>query len=236
MLDVRDLHTYYGDSHILQGVSLTVQRGRIMTVLGRNGVGKTTLLHSIVCFVRPSKGKVLVDDEDVTGVPTHRIMRRGVALVPQGRRVFQSLSVAENLIIPFRCPSDGSDRATHWPLEKVYDTFPVLRARQHQRAGSLSGGEQQMLAMGRALVSGPRVLLLDEPSEGLAPMIVNQISEVIADLARHGMAVLLVEQNFNMALRLAHRILVMSRGRIVHESSPEELEHNHEIKTRYLGM
>lgn len=236
MLDVKDLHTYYGDSHILHGVSLAVQRGRIMTVLGRNGVGKTTLLHSIVSFVRPSKGKVLVGDEDVTGAPTHRIMRRGVTLVPQGRRIFRSLSVAENLIIPFRCSSDEDDRPTHWDLDKVYDTFPVLRARQHQRAGNLSGGEQQMLAMGRALVSGPRVLLLDEPSEGLAPMIVNQISEVVADLAKQGMAVLLVEQNFNMALKLAHRIFVMSRGRIVYESSPEELEHNHEIKARFLGM
>ncbi len=236
MLEVKDLHTYYGDSHILHGVSLSVQQGRIMTVLGRNGVGKTTLMHSIVSFVKPSKGQVLVGDTDVTGAATHRIMRHGVTLVPQGRRVFRSLTVAENLTIPFRCAGTGEEPAKPWELEKVYQTFPSLRARQNQRAGNLSGGEQQMLAMGRALVSGPKVLLLDEPSEGLAPLIVNLISEVVADLAKQKMAVMLVEQNFNMALRLAHRIFVMSRGQIVYESSPEELAQNQEIKARFLGM
>lgn len=236
MLEVKGLHTYYGDSHILQGVSIDVQQGRVMTVLGRNGVGKTTLLHSIVAFVKPSQGRILLDDEEITGMPTHRIMRHGVTLVPQGRRVFRSLSVTENLTIPFRCSNVKKDSAQPWDIEKVYDTFPALRARQHQRAGNLSGGEQQMLAMGRALVSGPRALLLDEPSEGLAPLIVQQIAGVVADLARQAMAILLVEQNFNMALSLADRIFVMSRGQIVFESSSQELAHNSEIKARYLGM
>ncbi|MFH1112441.1 MAG: ABC transporter ATP-binding protein [Pseudomonadota bacterium] len=235
MLEVKDVHTYYGDSHILHGVTLTLQRGHVWAVLGRNGVGKTTLMHSITAFVKPSRGKILVEGEDVTGLPTHRIMRKGVALVPQGRRVFKSLSVAENLTIPFRCAQEEG-QAEPWTIENVYETFPSLRAREHNRAGNLSGGEQQMLAMGRALVSGPKVLLLDEPSEGLAPIIVQQIEGVIARLAKQGLAILLVEQNFNMALRLAGRILVMSRGQIVHESAPEDLADNKEIKARFLGM
>ncbi len=236
MLKLVDVNTYYGDSHILQGVSLSVKRGHVVTVLGRNGVGKTTLLHSVVSFAKPSKGRILINDEDVTNLTTHQIMRKGLTLVPQGRRVFQSLTVAENLTIPFRCPPQEGGPNQAWEIEKIYDTFPTLRARRHQRAGNLSGGEQQMLAMGRALVSGPRILLLDEPSEGLAPVIVQQISEVIAQLAKQRIAVLLVEQNFNMALKLATRIFVMSRGRIVHESSPEDLAHNQEIKARFLGM
>ena len=236
MLKLVDVNTYYGDSHILQGVSLSVERGQVVTVLGRNGVGKTTLLHSVVSFVKPRTGRVLIDNEDITNLTTHQIMRKGLTLVPQGRRVFKSLSVAENLTIPFKCPPEDGGFNQAWEIEKVYDTFPILRARRHQRAGNLSGGEQQMLAMGRALVSGPKILLLDEPSEGLAPVIVQQISEVIAQLAKHRVAVLLVEQNFNMALKLASRIFVMSRCRIVHESSPEELVNNQEVKARFLGM
>ena len=236
MLEVADLHTHYGYSHILQGVSLKVNRGQIMAVLGRNGVGKTTLVHSIVSFVKPSRGEILLNGEDIAGRPTHQIMRRGIAFVPQGRRVFRSLSVTENLTIPFRCRAPKESQSKAWEIDKVFQTFPTLRARRDQRAGNLSGGEQQMLAMGRALVSGPQVLLLDEPSEGLAPLIVEEIARVIADLAQQGMSVLLVEQNFNIALRLAHTVYVMSRGKIVHESLPQDLAQNEEIKARYLGM
>ena len=235
MLEVSSLHTHYGYSHILQGISLTVEPGKVLAVLGRNGVGKTTLVHSIVSFVKPSEGRIRLNGSDITGQSTHQIIRRGLALVPQGRRVFRSLTVTENLSIPFRCHSEGGT-LTPWNIENVFETFPTLRARREQRAATLSGGEQQMLAMARALVTGPRVLLLDEPSEGLAPMIVKQISDVIADLAVKGMAVLLVEQNFNMAMRTAHRVLVMSRGQIVHQSIPEELAQNQDVKTRYLGM
>jgi branched-chain amino acid transport system ATP-binding protein len=236
MLEVTDLKAHYGFSYILQGVSLNVSRGSVITVLGRNGVGKTTLVHSIVSFVKPSGGAIRLDGKEITGLPTHLIMRRGVALVPQGRRVFRSLSVTENLAIPFRCSFKTEGATQPWATEQVLEVFPALRARKDQRAGNLSGGEQQMLAMGRALVSGPKLLLLDEPSEGLAPMIVVQIAEVISGLAEEGMAVLLVEQNFTMALRLADKIYVMSRGSIVHESSPDELAGNEEIKARYLGM
>jgi branched-chain amino acid transport system ATP-binding protein len=199
-------------------------------------VGKTTLVHSIVSFVRPSGGVIRLDGKEITGLSTHEIMRQGVALVPQGRRVFRSLSVTENLAIPFRCSFKTETTIRPWAMDQILEVFPALRARRDQRAGNLSGGEQQMLAVGRALVSGPKLLLLDEPSEGLAPMIVVQIAEVISGLAEQGMAVLLVEQNFNMALRLGEKIYVMSRGKIVHESSPEELAGNEEIKARYLGM
>lgn len=236
MLEVADLNTYYGYSHILHGVSLKLPKGEVVALLGRNGVGKTTLVHSIVSFVTPTNGKILLNGQDITGYPTHEIVRRGIALVPQGRRVFRSLTVTENLTIPFRCSHGEDSRIEPWKVETVFETFPTLRARRDQRAGNLSGGEQQMLAMGRALVRGPQVLLLDEPSEGLAPMIVEEISRVIGQLAMMGMSVLLVEQNFRMALNLAHNIFVMSRGQIVHESSPESLDNNEEIKSRYLGM
>jgi branched-chain amino acid transport system ATP-binding protein len=236
MLEVVDLKAHYGFSYILQGISLSVSRGSIITVLGRNGVGKTTLVHTIVSFVKPTGGTIRLDGKEITALATHQIMRRGVALVPQGRRVFRSLSVAENLAIPFRCSFKTENTIQPWAIDQVLQVFPALRARRDQRAGNLSGGEQQMLALGRALVSGPKLLLLDEPSEGLAPMIVEQIAEVISGLAVKGLAVLLVEQNFNMALRLADTIYVMSRGKIVHESSPAELSGNEEIKARYLGM
>jgi branched-chain amino acid transport system ATP-binding protein len=234
MLEVTDLNTYYGYSHILHGVSLTVNRGEVLAVLGRNGVGKTTLVHSIVAFAKPATGRIKLNSEEITGLPTHQIVRKGLALVPQGRRVFRSLSVTENLSIPFPCQT--KTRNNSWDLEKTFQVFPTLRARRDQRAGNLSGGEQQMLAMARALVSGPDVLLLDEPSEGLAPLIVKGISEVIQELAVSGMAILLVEQNFNMALKTAHSVLVMSRGQIVHQSTPQDLAANHDVKARYLGM
>lgn len=234
MLEVTDLQTYYGHSHILHGVSLTVSQGKILAVLGRNGVGKTTLVHSIVSFTKPAGGKIRFKGDEITGLPTHQIIRRGIALVPQGRRVFRSLTVTENLTIPFRCSGEGA--LTAWDVEKTFEVFPTLKARRDQRAGNLSGGEQQMLAMARALASGPQLLLLDEPSEGLAPLIVKGISQVITDLATQGMAILLIEQNFNMALRTADRVLVMSRGQIVHDSSPQDLAVNQDIKARYLGM
>jgi branched-chain amino acid transport system ATP-binding protein len=234
MLEVTGLNTYYGYSHILHGVSLILKPGEVLAVLGRNGVGKTTLVHSIVAFARPSTGQIRLNSEDITGLPTHQIVRKGVTLVPQGRRVFRSLSVIENLTVPFPCQT--KTKRNCWDVEEAFRVFPTLRARRDQRAGNLSGGEQQMLAMARAIVSGPSVLLLDEPSEGLAPLIVKGISQVIQELAAGGMAILLVEQNFNMTMSTAHNVLVMSRGQIVHQSTPQDLAANHEVKARYLGM
>ena len=236
MLEIIDLHTYYGDSYILQGVSLQVPRGNIVAVLGRNGVGKTTLIHSIVKFVKPRGGRILLQGIDITDKSTHEIMRSGIALVPQGRRVFSSLSVFENLLVPFRCTYPDETAINPMPIDEVYSIFPILKTRQGQKASHLSGGEQQMLAMARALVSGPKVLLMDEPSEGLAPLIVRDISDVISRLRDEEMAIVLVEQNFKMAINLADNVYVMSRGAMVHESLPQELVGNEEIKARYLGM
>lgn len=236
MLQVADLHTYYGFSYILQGVSVEVPKGTVVTVLGRNGVGKTTLVHSVISFVRPRRGAILLEGREITGRPTHEIMRQGVALVPQGRRVFRSLSVMENLAVPFRCPESGGNELRQRVEEEIWGTFPILQQRRGQKAGNLSGGEQQMLAIARALVSGSKLLLMDEPSEGLAPLIVQEIARVVSQLRNQGKTILLIEQNFNMAMSVADNVYVMSRGTIVHESSCEDLRHNEEIKSRYLGM
>ncbi|MBI5586635.1 MAG: ABC transporter ATP-binding protein [Deltaproteobacteria bacterium] len=234
MLEVKEIHTHYGQSHILQGISLTVKPGQVLAVLGRNGVGKTTLVHSLVSFVKPTGGRIHFRGGDITGRPTHQIIRQGLTLVPQGRRVFRSLSVLENLTVPYRCLSPAPNKS--WDIGTAFQVFPHLEIRKNQRAGNLSGGEQQMLAMARALVSRPQMVLFDEPSEGLAPMVVKEISKVIKGLADQGLAVLLIEQNFNMALNTAHEVLVMSRGQIVHRSSPQDLAKNNDIKSRYLGM
>jgi branched-chain amino acid transport system ATP-binding protein len=236
MLEVKDLHSYYGDSHILQGVSLRVAKGSITAVLGRNGVGKTTLLHSIISFVKPRQGTIRLDGNEITAKPIHEIMRSGVALIPQERRIFRSLTVAENLAVPYRCTVSAGTTIKPWGEEEVFQNFPILGNRRKQKAIRLSGGEQQMLAIARALVSGPKLLLLDEPSEGLAPLIVKEIAQVILRLRQQGMAILLVEQNFHTALTVSDRIYVMSRGTLVHESTAEDLLNNEKIKAQYLGI
>lgn len=236
MLDVRDLHTYYGTSYILQGIFMHVPKGSVVAVLGRNGVGKTTTLHSIISFVKPSRGTIMLEGLETTGRPTHEIMRLGVGFVPQGRRIFRSLTVLENLTIPFRCEPSAANNAQPLTRDEILESFPILKARRHQNGITLSGGEQQMLAIARALVSGPRLLLMDEPSEGLAPLIVREISGVISRLAGLGISVLLVEQNFNMALGVATKVYVMSRGTMVHECSPDDLRQDENTKAQYLGM
>ena len=230
MLDVRDVHTYYGHSYVLQGVSLSVARGQVVAVLGRNGMGKTTLIRSIVGFTRPREGRVVFKDRDITGWTSNRIVGLGLGLVPQGRRVFPSLSVEENLSVAAR----GNGGA--WTVERAMELFPRLRERAENRAGKLSGGEQQMLAIARALMTNPDLLLMDEPTEGLAPLLVREVGRVVERLKAEGLSILLVEQNLPLALRLADHVHVLSRGRIVHSSSPEELWNNAAVKSRYLGV
>jgi branched-chain amino acid transport system ATP-binding protein len=230
MLDISDLHTYYGDSYVLQGVSLTVGRGQVVAVLGRNGMGKTTLIRSIVGFTPPRRGRVVFKERDITRWPSNRIVGLGLGLVPQGRRVFPSLTVAENLAVAAR--GNGGP----WNVERAMALFPRLRERAQNRAGKLSGGEQQMLAITRALMANPDLILMDEPTEGLAPLLVREVGRVIARLKGEGLSILLVEQNLQLALRLADRVHVLSRGRIVHSSSPAELWTNDEVKARYLGV
>src|SRR3990172_934364 len=230
MLEVRDIHTYYGDSHILQGISLKMEKGQVVGILGRNGMGKTTLIRSIIGFTPPRKGQVLFKERDITGWPSNRSIRLGLGLVPQGRRVFPSLTVDENLSVAAR-KNSGS-----WTIERVMDLFPRLRERRENRAGKLSGGEQQMLAIARALMTNPELLLMDEPTEGLAPILVRDVGKAISELKASGLSILLVEQNLPLALSVADQVHVISRGRIVHTSSPTALWENEEIKSRYLGL
>ncbi len=229
MLEVEEVHTYYGGSHVLQGVSLTVGAGEVLTILGRNGMGKTTLIRTIVGFTPPRRGRVRFKGEDTTRWPPFRMVNLGMALVPQGRRVFPSLSVRENLEVARR----GRGR---WTLEGVYDVFPRLRERAGNRANKLSGGEQQMLAIGRALMSNPELLLMDEPTEGLAPLLVREVGRVLGELKKAGLSILLVEQNLPLALSVADRVHVLSRGQIVHSGTPAGLMANEEVKSRYLGV
>ena len=229
ILAVAGVHTYYGDSHVLHGVSLAVAPGEVVAILGRNGMGKTTLIRSVVGFTPPRRGHVRLRGEDVTAWAPFRRIEHGMALVPQGRRVFPSLSVRENLEVA-RAGTGG------WHLERVYGLFPRLRERAGNRANKLSGGEQQMLAIGRALMSNPTVLLMDEPTEGLAPLLVREVGRVIGELKREGLSILLVEQNLPLALSVADRTHILSRGQIVHSARPQELLANEEVKSRYLGV
>jgi branched-chain amino acid transport system ATP-binding protein len=230
MLEVRDIHTYYSYSYVLQGVSLRVEKGQVVGILGRNGMGKTTLIRSIIGFTPPRQGQVLFKGRNITGWPSNRSVGLGMALVPQGRRVFSSLTVIENLAVAAK----GSGGL--WTVERVMELFPRLRERGENRAGKLSGGEQQMLAIARALMTNPDLLLMDEPTEGLAPLLVREVGRVIRDLKSRGLSILLVEQNLPLALRVADHVHILSRGRIVHSSTPQALWENEEIKARYLGL
>jgi branched-chain amino acid transport system ATP-binding protein len=230
MLDVRDVHTYYGDSYVLQGVSLAVAPRQVVAILGRNGMGKTTLIRSIIGFTPPRRGRVVFKDTDITGWVSDRAVSLGLGLVPQGRRVFPSLSVAENLAVAARRTGGP------WTRDRVMDLFPRLRERAAHRANKLSGGEQQMLAIARALMTNPELLLMDEPTEGLAPLLVREVARVIGELKESGLSILLVEQNLAMALGVADHVHVLSRGQIVHSSPPAALWSNEDVKTRHLGL
>ncbi len=224
------MHTYYGDSYVLQGISLRVEKGQVVGILGRNGMGKTTLIRSIIGFTPPRQGRVLFKGRNITAWPSYRAVELGMGLVPQGRRVFPSLTVMENLAVAAR----GDDGP--WTIDRVMDLFPRLRERAQHRAGKLSGGEQQMVAIARALMTNPQLLLMDEPSEGLAPLLVREVGRVIGELKARGLSILLVEQNLPMALRVVDHVHVLSRGRIVHSGSPQALWENEDVKSRYLGL
>ncbi|MBA7671541.1 High-affinity branched-chain amino acid transport ATP-binding protein LivF [subsurface metagenome] len=231
MLEVVDIHTYYGNSHVLHGISLKVEQGSIVALLGRNGMGKTTVARSIIGFTPPRRGVVRFKEKEIGGLEPYQIARMGLSLVPQGRGIFSSLSVKENLTIAARSGSQGEA----WNLDRVYSLFPILKDRANLYANLLSGGEQQMLSIGRALMTNPDLLLMDEPSEGLAPLIVREISRVI-DQLRGSLSVLLAEQNLQMALGLADYVYVISKGTVVYESTPQELRNNEEVKSKHLGV
>jgi branched-chain amino acid transport system ATP-binding protein len=234
LLEVQNVHTYYGNIHALKGVSIQVEQGEIVTLIGGNGAGKSTTLNTICGLLRPRQGRVLLGGRDLAERPAHHIVSDGVVQVPEGRRVFGRLTVTENLDMGAYSRSDS--RAIRETMEQVFTLFPRLRERQHQLAGTLSGGEQQMLAMGRALMARPTVLLLDEPSMGLAPVLVDSIFDTIAQLHRGGTTILLVEQNARMALQVANRGYVLQTGQIVLSDSAEALRQNPTVQKAYLGL
>ena len=230
MLKVEDIHTYYGDSYILQGISLGVRGGEVVGLLGRNGMGKTTLIRSIIGFTPPRRGRVIFKDTEVTHTRPFQIARLGISVVPQGRQIFPSLNVTENLTVGF------SGKAEGWTLERIFELFPPLRERLHHPGDRLSGGEQQMLAIARSLMTNPSFLLMDEPTEGLSPLFVQTVGQVVRKLQQSGISILLVEQNLRFALTHTDYLHILSRGQIVHSSSPKDLDQNPEIKSRYLGV
>ncbi len=234
MLEVNDIHTYYGNIHALKGISLTVEKGEIVTLIGSNGAGKTTTLRSICGLQKPRQGNILLEGEDLDPFKAHEIVAKGVAMVPEGRGIFARLSVAENLDMGAYIRRDRA--AIQKDLERVFTIFPRLKERQHQVAGTLSGGEQQMLATGRALMTRPRLLLMDEPSMGLAPVLVEAIFNVIKAINQEGTTILLVEQNALMALSIADRGYVIQTGQIVLQDIASNLKKNEMVRKSYLGM
>ncbi len=233
LLEIENVHTYYGQIHALKGVSLTVDKGEIVTLVGANGAGKSTLLKTTSGLLRPSQGSILLDGKDLTQYPPHEIVARGVVQVPEGRRVFGRLTVTENLEMGAFAISD--QKLIKENLERVFNLFPRLKERSRQVSGTLSGGEQQMLAMGRALMANPRVLLLDEPSMGLAPVLVDGIFDTIRQLHAEGTTILLVEQNARMALQVADRGYVLQSGAVVLSDNAENLRQNELVRQAYLG-
>jgi branched-chain amino acid transport system ATP-binding protein len=234
LLGLDDVHSYYGEAHILQGVSLTVKEGEVVTLIGRNGAGKTTTLRSIMGLVPPRRGTIRLGAEDVTRLPTHQIVRRGIAWVPEERRVLPNLTVLENLRLGMLAPGLAAGAAGS--LDEIFRYFPRLRERVGHRGRQLSGGEQQMLAIARALVARPRLMLVDEPTEGLAPMLVQSLTEILAAINRAGTTILLVEQTVEVALALAHRVYVMDQGQIQFEGTPDELKRDPTIQQRFLEV
>jgi len=229
MLRLEGIHTYYGLVHMLQGVSLEVERGEVLALLGRNGAGKTTVLKSILGLVPPRAGKVVYQDEDITGLPPHVVARRGIAYVPAHRGIFSTLSAVENLEIVRRRSGTGT-------VDEVFARFPVLADLKTRLGRHLSGGEQQMLAIGRAIMTRPSLMLLDEPSQGLAPLVLDTIVEMLRDLKREGLAMLLVEQNVDTALALADRVVILDQGAKVFEGPSAQLSSDEQLAIRYLGV
>ncbi len=235
MIQIRDLHTYRGLNYVLQGVDLDIADRKCTVLLGRTGMGKTTLVQTIMGLLRARSGSIRLDGKDIAGRPPFVIARQGVALVPQGRHVFPSLSVEENLILAARAP-EPADGTRPWTLDRIYELFPNLGKRHRNRGNQLSGGEQQMLAIARALLTNPKLLLMDEPSEGLAPVVVDRVGEIITELREQGLAIFLVEQNYNLAIRSADVVSILANGTVVWRGSPGELDADDVTRESHLGV
>jgi branched-chain amino acid transport system ATP-binding protein len=231
LLSLNDVHTYYGASHILHGVSLEVRHGEVVALLGRNGMGKTTTLQTILGLPPPRRGEILFRGESISGSATYAVAQRGIGWVPQGHRIFPTLTVIENLEL-----AAARARPGRWKLDDVYQLFPRLHTRRDARGDALSGGEQQMLAIARALVQNPELMLMDEPSEGLSPILVQEVGDIISHLHEQGTSILMVEQNLHFALGIAQRILIMNKGTILFSGLPEELARSDQLCRQYLGV
>jgi branched-chain amino acid transport system ATP-binding protein len=232
MLEVNDIHTWYGDSYVLQGVNMEVKDGTVVALLGRNGMGKTTTIRSIIGLTPPRKGSIRFNGAELVGMAPEKIARTGIGLVPQGRMIFPSLSVTENLTMAART----GGKKDPWTLDKVHETFPRLKERGKNKGNLLSGGEQQMLTIARALMTNPDLIMLDEPSEGLAPIVVQEVYRIIERLKEAGQSILLVEQDFGMAMSVADYAYIMTKGEIVYGSEPKDLIDNEPVKAKHLGV
>lgn len=238
LLEVKDLNTFYGESHVLQGLSLNVAKGELVALLGRNGMGKSTTLKTIMGLVKPKSGSVIFEGIDITGYPPYMAARAGIGYVPEDRRIFPELSVYDNLLLgikggKIKNPNDPNV----WTIDRIYSHFPKLAERCNQQGRFLSGGEQQMLAIGRSLMGNPRLLLVDEPTEGLAPIMVQEVRDILEEINKKaGVSILLVEHNLKVALSLAHRVYLMGKAHIGYEGSTQELKNNHEVRAKYLEV
>ncbi len=234
-LAISGIDTYYGDSHVLHDVSFALREGRLLGLLGRNGAGKTTCMATIMGFLKPKRGAIALFGAEIAGLAPDTISHKGIGLVPQGRRVFRSLTVRENLVVAQQSRT-GENGRPQWSLDRVYALFPRLKEREAQMAGSLSGGEQQMLAIGRALMGNPRVLLMDEPSEGLAPQLVAEVGRTIARLKQEGLSIVLVEQNIKLTLDLADEVVIINTGRIAFNGCADRVKGDHALIAQQLGV
>jgi branched-chain amino acid transport system ATP-binding protein len=237
LLEVKELNTHYGPSHVLQGINLSIAEGELVALLGRNGMGKSTTLKSIMGMVKPTSGSVLFEGKEIAGLSSYKVAQAGIGYVPEERRIFPELSVLDNLMLGIKGGKiSNTNDPNAWTVERIFHHFPKLKERAHQPGGFLSGGEQQMLSVGRSLMGNPKLLLVDEPSEGLAPVMVQEVRNVLEQINKAGVSVLLVEHNLKVAMSLAHRVYLMSKACIGCEADVEEVRNNHDLRARYLEV
>jgi len=234
LLEVKDLNTYYGESHVLQGISLALDQGEIVALLGRNGMGKSTTLKSLMGLVKPRSGEIIFRGKDIAGYPPYKVARAGIGYVPEERRIFASLSVLENLSMGVKAEKAGKDNG--WSLDRIFEHFPLLKKRSSSKGSHLSGGEQQMLAIGRTLMGNPELLMVDEPTEGLSPLLVKEVRDMVADINKAGISILLVEHNLKVATSLADRMYLMGKAHIGFTGNVQDLEAQPEIREKYLEV